>query len=149
MLSHTIVSLRSSLMASVFISLNHQFTDNAVQFRFPFSCSVCHRRVGQLLPLTVIENFHSERIIVEQFPVSEEYSQVIGSDFHQFQTVTVKNLVESFHRGEVASAHNCILFELNICGSGEPLFPFLTCLTVLCPDSARLCEKIPEPERRG
>jgi len=29
----------------------------------------------------------------------------------------------------------------------EPLFLFLTCPVVLCPDSARLCEKIPQARR--
>lgn len=34
-----------------------------------------------------------------------------------------------------------------VTGSVEPLFLFLTCPVALCPDSARLCEKIPQARR--
>ena len=52
--------------------------------------------------------------------------------------------MESFHRGEVASAHIFYFFELDICGLSSRYF--ISCLPFCpVPDCARLCEKIPEP----
>lgn len=43
----------------------------------------------------------------QKFPSFGEYSQVIDTYFHQFQTVMVDNLMESIHRCEIASfPHN-------------------------------------------
>ena len=89
--------------------------DDAVKFRFPFVRTVKERRVSQLLPLPVVEEFHPERIIIKKFPSFGEYSQVIDTYFHQFQTVMVDNLMESIHRCEIASfPHNSFVIIIPV-----------------------------------
>lgn len=80
--------------------------DYLMQFLLPFP-DVTAERIGKLVPVVVIEQFHSQRIIVKEFSSALEDTDMVTSDIHGLQAVSDDNLMESLHRGEVASSlHN-------------------------------------------
>lgn len=68
-----------------------------------FPLTIPERGVSQLVPVVVIEEFHPKRIVVEKFLAIEENADMVDPYIHRVQAVPGENLMEPFHRCEVAS----------------------------------------------
>ena len=87
------------------------------------------------MPVVVIEQFHPKRIVVEKFFTFPKNAEMINTHAHCVQIVSDNNLMEFFHRCEVASAH-AIHFLVKRPPAREPIFYLLPAT----PSRAGLCK---------